>query len=180
MVKAGEAAWIKEMAAADSEVRLFEILASGLKETIDSSGAGVFMLDEAGVSLLGVVGTPTEVLPETKTIRISMDDESSATVAAVKSNACVRIEDTFEDPGAKKWLAHVYRIRAAMAIPITINNRAIGAAMVVDTREPRKFTEAECQAGLRLTGACAKRLRRLNPDKKNSFLKAVEKFLKKS
>ncbi|MBI3185373.1 MAG: GAF domain-containing protein [Myxococcales bacterium] len=110
------------------------------------------LLDETG-TFLRMAATNVDH-PAAKSFRLEMS-EPSAAAEAVRRRAPVAIEDVRADPRVSRRLANSFGHRALLAVPLVADGRALGAMVLGETREGRRFSQGEVDRTLAVANQVA-------------------------
>jgi signal transduction histidine kinase len=119
-----------------------DAFAEVLARMVDASNTFVMLLDEQGQTLCGVATSNPAYRAEFLDVRIPMT-ASSIAVRAVKTRSAITIDDTTRSNEVRRVLIERYGEKSLLAIPILIQDRALGAIIIDDTRRPRVWTRTE-------------------------------------
>ncbi|MFL5274006.1 MAG: GAF domain-containing protein [Anaeromyxobacteraceae bacterium] len=81
--------------------------------------------------------------------------DPSITALAYERHEHVAVEDAARDPRCNPRVVALTGARGALALPLVVEGRAIGGALIVDPRAPRRFTPAEIERGAAIANQLA-------------------------
>jgi PAS domain S-box-containing protein len=139
--------------------QILKVLAKSLTDLLAASGAVVLLIDDEHEHLHVGAAEPPEVWPSVQKATVSLEDNASANVRAIRDQVNLVIDNAVEHPGVKKWLVRQFGIKSLLCLPLTADNQALGSVSVVQTDRFRRFADDEVESAARLVSAAAKKLK---------------------
>ncbi|MFL5348625.1 MAG: ATP-binding protein [Hyalangium sp.] len=133
---------------------LMQIGVKGLALIARASDAFLLLLDATGQRL--EIRSSVRQLEQTLGYSIPLcPPDSSASAKALQTRAPVVVTDAENEPGFHPDARSLLHITAGLALPLVVRDRAIGVAIIIETREPRRFTESEVERASAITNQLA-------------------------
>ena len=130
-------------ASIELEPRL-QMSAEVLARVLDASRAFVMLLEDDDSVLHGVATSSAELRDEFRFVQIPMDSPSIA-ARAVKTRRAVVVEDARASTEVNAQLVERYGQASLLALPLVVQDKAIGAVVIDDARRIRTWTRAEIE-----------------------------------
>jgi GAF domain-containing protein/two-component sensor histidine kinase len=104
-------------------------------------------------------------------LHLPLDADDSLASRAFARREPILVQDALHDPRVRRDLRERTGGRAYLALPLVVRDRAIGAAVIVETRGPRLFTPAEVERAAAIANqlAVAAENARLYEDLRRSY-----------
>jgi PAS domain S-box-containing protein len=112
-----------------------------LARIVDAPEGMLALQDPTGTQL--VIRASTYTHPELLGRTLPLGGRPSVASSVFTERVPLVIEDAAGDPRVDRQLQAASQARAYLALPLVVRDRAIGAAVIVETRGPRAFTPAE-------------------------------------
>jgi signal transduction histidine kinase len=127
-------------------LELEQVLDAGVKNLarmVDAPEAYLVLLDEATREL--VVQAASGTSQARLGLRVPYDPVASATARCMERREPILLDDVPPERRAHQPLRSLSGLHSGMVLPLLVRDKAIGAAMIVESRRPRRFTAAEVQ-----------------------------------
>jgi len=128
-------------------LELDQVLDAGVKNLariVQASDAFLFLADERGERL--VCRALASAVPGILGRALSVGStEPSLALEVYRSGAPLAVEDGEHDPRVNPTLRALSGARAHLVLPLLVRDRRIGAAVLIDTRGPRRFAPTPCR-----------------------------------
>jgi PAS domain S-box-containing protein len=114
-----------------------------LARIVAAPDAYLLLLDEAGTGLeiRAVAGARPDLLGR----RVALHGEASLSAASLLARQPIAVDDFLRDRVYLSALRGATGARAGLALPLLVRERAIGAAVILETSGPRHFEPAEIE-----------------------------------
>jgi GAF domain-containing protein len=148
--KLAEAAVLSEVSHAISskltQEDLLPHLANSLARALDSTGCFIVLRDPhtGELQLTAACGPDTE---EHKRLETSGDGLALAR-AVIEAKQPIVVQDVFDSPYITRQVAEQLPDKSLLGLPLTVQDRAVGAAIVGESGEKRHFTEREVERAM--------------------------------
>ncbi len=127
-------------------LELGQVLTAGVRNLarmVDASEAYLTLLDEdAGELVVQAVSGPNQPLLG---LRVPYDPAHGATALCMERREPVLLDDASGDARTNQSLRALSGMRSGLMLPLLVRDKAIGAAVIVESRRTRRFTAAEVQ-----------------------------------
>jgi PAS domain S-box-containing protein len=127
-------------------LELEQVLTAGVRNLarmVDAPEAYLVLLDEAtGELVVQAVSGPGQAQLG---LRFAHDPATSVTARCMDRREPLLLEDAAADPHANQALRALSGMRSGLVLPLLVRDKAIGAAMIVESQRLRRFTAAEVQ-----------------------------------
>lgn len=125
--------------------RRLEDAAEIVTTVLDGSNAFILVFDESEDALFGIAASDPKWRADFHLLRISMEDQFSISVRALKGRAPVVLEDALNSSQVRRELAEKYGERGVLALPLVVGDSSVGAIVVDDTRAPREWSTTDIE-----------------------------------
>ncbi|MCM2334762.1 MAG: GAF domain-containing protein, partial [Anaeromyxobacteraceae bacterium] len=127
-------------------LELGQVLTAGVRNLarmVDASEAYLTLLDEDSRELVvqAVSGQHQPLLG----LRVPYDPAGNATARCMERREPLILDDALDDPQVNQALRALSGMRSGLMLPLLVRDKAIGAAVIVESRRRRRFTAAEVQ-----------------------------------
>ncbi len=127
-------------------LELDQVLDAGVRNLariVDAPDAYLLLADASGthLSVRAAAGSRPELVGTLQ----SLEDDQGVAPWVFRRRSPLVVEDAIDDPRVNKRLQAASGARAYLGVPLVVRDRAIGTALIAETRGPRRFTGAEVE-----------------------------------